>query len=405
MNKFIPGVTPVKTGGKVYDNHEIDNLIDCAREFWLTSGRYEKEFCSKLSKFLHTKFVLTTNSGTSANLLTMSTIAKTKAEVITVATGFPTTIAPIVQCNMTPVFVDIDLGTYNVNIGALKKAITKKTAAIFLAHTMGFPFNIDEVLEICHEKDLCLIEDNCDALGAKFKGKYTGTFGVMGTLSFYPAHHITTGEGGAVVTDSLWVKNQIQSYRDWGRDCQCDTGQDNKCGKRFKQQFGKLPLGYDHKYVFSHLGYNMKMTDMQAAIGAAQVDKLQYIIDSRQANFLMLYEIFKEYEKYFILQNVIENSEPSPFGFVLTVKDDASFKRNDIVNFLEKNLIQTRMLFAGNMVKQPCMENVKYKVSGKLTNTDKIMNNTFWIGLHPNVTDDMINYIGFKMKNFMEFYV
>lgn len=398
--KFIPGVTKIPCSAKTFDEKEMINLVDSALDFWLTSGRYEKAFTEKLCKFLGSKFAISANSGTSANLLAMSAIAKPKAEVITTAAGFPTTISPIVQNHMIPVFIDVELGNYNVNPEQVEKAISPKTRAVFLAHTMGFPFDVHRIQEICTKYNILLVEDNCDSLGARFDGKYTGTFGLMSTHSFYPAHHITTGEGGAVVTDFEDTKQILQSYRDWGRDCWCDTGHDNTCGKRFSQKFGELPLGYDHKYVYSHLGYNLKMTEMQAAIGLAQLKKLPDFIQKRLRNFNKLYKIFKSYEDIFILPESLPKAVPSPFGFLLTLKDDAPFRRYDIVNFLEHCQIQTRPLFAGNMVKQPCMKNVKYRIFGKLKNTDKIMNDTFWIGVHPGITDEMIEYIEVKLEEY-----
>ena len=398
--KFIPGLTKISCSGKTFDESEMINLVDSALDFWLTAGRYEKMFSESLCKFLGSKYCISTNSGTSANLLAMSAIAGESHEVITVAAGFSTTVSPIVQNKMIPVFVDVELGSYNATPEQIKKAITPNTIAIFLAHTMGFPFNINEILEICEDRGIYLIEDNCDSLGAKVNEKYTGTFGAMSTCSFYPAHHITTGEGGAVITNSEVFKKITQSYRDWGRDCWCDTGHDNTCGKRFSKKFGELPLGYDHKFVYSHLGYNLKMTEMQAAIGCAQLEKLPDFIQKRKENWIKLYEIFQDYDEFFILPKY-SSPEPSPFGFVLTIEDSAPFRRHDIVNHLEHSQIQTRPLFAGNMVKQPCMKNVKYRISGKLTNTDKIMNDTFWIGVHPGITDEMIEYIRVRTKEFL----
>ena len=400
--KFIPGSTKISCSGKTFDELEMIYLVDSALDFWLTAGRYEKSFSELLCNFIGMKYCVSTNSGTSANLLAMSAIAGKGHEIITAAAGFPTTVSPIVQNQMIPVFVDVELGSYNVDPKQIEKAITPNTIAIFLAHTMGFPFDVNEILEICEDHGIYLIEDNCDSLGAKVNGKHTGAFGLMSTCSFYPAHHITTGEGGALITNSECYKKISQSYRDWGRNCWCDTGYDNTCGKRFSQKFGELPPGYDHKFVYSHLGYNLKMTEMQAAIGCAQLEKLPSFIKKRQHNWLKLYEFFEDYTKFFILPECSFKTDPSPFGFVLTVRDSAPFRRYDIVNYLEHNQIQTRPLFAGNMVKQPCMTGVNYRISDKLTNTDKIMNDTFWIGVHPGITDEMIEYIKVRIKEFLD---
>jgi CDP-6-deoxy-D-xylo-4-hexulose-3-dehydrase len=408
--KFVPGKTRINYGGRIYDKNEVNNLIAAAKEFWLTNGRFESQFILKLINFLGINYVISTNSGTSANLLAITSLTSKKwavplkrgDEVITTATCFPTTVAPIIQNNLVPVFVDVNLGTYNVDPKSIENAITKKTKAAFLTHTMGNPFEVEKIKKICVDHGLYLIEDNCDALGAKYKGQYTGTFGDLGTLSFYPPHHITTGEGGAILTNNIYFKMIIQSLRDWGRDCYCETGIDNTCMKRFDSKFGDLPYGYDHKYVYSHLGYSMRMTDMQASIGVAQMDKLEFFIKRRRENFEKLYKIFKKYEQAFILPEITKDSEPSPFGFTITIKDNQPFRRKDIVEFFEKNLIQTRMLFAGNIIKQPCMEGIKYKVSGTLENSDKIMNDTFWIGVYPGITDKMINYIKDKLDEFFE---
>ncbi|HCC31139.1 MAG TPA: lipopolysaccharide biosynthesis protein RfbH [Marinilabiliales bacterium] len=408
--KFIPGKTRIQYAGRYYDQKEIANLIDASLDFWLTAGRFEKEFCRKLSDFLGVKYVVTTNSGSSANLLAISALTSPKLgnkrlkkgdEVITVAAGFPTTVTPIVQNGLVPVFVDIELGTYNIDVSAIEKAITKKTRAIFIAHTLGIPFETDKILKIANKHNLWFIEDNCDALGTKHKGKYTGTFGHLATLSFYPAHHITTGEGGAVITNDRQLKTILASFRDWGRDCWCEPGCDDTCNKRFKWQLGKLPYGYDHKYTYSHLGYNLKMTDLQASIGVAQMDKLPSFINSRKQNWDKLYRIFKPYEKLFILPRYPNKSDISPFGFVVTIKDKAPFSRNDIVTYLENCGIQTRMVFAGNITKQPMMTGVKHRISGKLKNTDKVMMNTFWLGVYPGITGKMMEYIKQKIEGFL----
>lgn len=407
---FKPGFTRIGYAGRVFNEKEIIYLVDSALDFWLTNGRFEKEFRGRLAKYLGVKHVITTNSGSSANLLAISALTspklgekglKKRDEIITTAVAFPTTVAPIVQNKLVPVFVDTRLGNYNSDPKFIEEAISDRTKAVFLAHTLGIPFEVDKILKLCKKYDLFLIEDNCDALGAKYDNNYTGTFGEISTLSFYPAHHITTGEGGAVITNNGKIKEIIQSFRDWGRDCWCESGKDNTCGKRFGWQLGTLPSGYDHKYIYSHLGFNLKMTDMQAAIGVAQLEKLPLFIKKRQENFEKLYENFKEYEDFFILPKIPKKAEPSPFGFILTIKDGAPFSRKEIVDFLEKNLIQTRMLFVGNIVRQPCMDGVEYRIVGELKNTDKIMMDTFWIGVYPGITEEIIGYISDKINEFL----
>ena len=381
---FVPGETRINYAGRVYDEREMMSLVDSALDFWLTAGRFEREFTKKLAEFLGVKYVITTNSGSSANLLAISTLTSYKLgdkrlkpgdEVVTVAAGFPTTVAPIVQNGLVPVFVDIELGTYNIDVDQLEDAISEKTKAVFLAHTLGVPFDLDRVMEIAQKYDLWVVEDNCDAFGAKWDGRYTGTFGHLSSLSFYPAHHITMGEGGAVITNDTQLKRIVTSFRDWGRDCWCEPGHDNTCGKRFGWQLGTLPFGYDHKYIYSHLGYNLKITDMQAAVGVAQLDKLPEFIRKRQENWKRLYEGLKEFEEFFILPEVPEKAEVSPFGFVLTIRDDAPFDRKEITGFLEGRKIQTRTVFAGNIVRQPAFteSKVPYRVVGELKNTDKVM--------------------------------
>jgi len=408
--EFKPGFTRIGYAGRVFNEKEIIYLVDSALDFWLTNGRFEKEFRGRLAKYLGVKHVITTNSGSSANLLAISALTspklgekglKKRDEIITTAVAFPTTVAPIVQNKLVPVFVDTRLGNYNSDPKFIEEAISDRTKAVFLAHTLGIPFEVDKILKLCKKYDLFLIEDNCDALGAKYDNNYTGTFGEISTLSFYPAHHITTGEGGAVITNNGKIKEIIQSFRDWGRDCWCESGKDNTCGKRFGWQLGTLPSGYDHKYIYSHLGFNLKMTDMQAAIGVAQLEKLPLFIKKRQENFEKLYENFKEYEDFFILPKIPKKAEPSPFGFILTIKDGAPFSRKEIVDFLEKNLIQTRMLFVGNIVRQPCMDGVEYRIVGELKNTDKIMMDTFWIGVYPGITEEIIGYISDKINEFL----
>jgi len=410
QEKFIPSKTKIPYAGRVYDEKEIISLVDASLDFWLTAGRYAQKFEEELAKFLGIRYCLLTNSGSSANLLAISALTSPKLgerrlkpsdEVITTACGFPTTVNPIIQNNLIPVFIDVDLGTYNIQVDKIEEAITEKTKAIFIPHTLGNPAELDKIMEIVEKYDLWFVEDNCDAFGSKYKGEYTGTFGHISTCSFYPAHHITMGEGGAVLTDDPLLKRIIASFRDWGRDCYCEPGHDNTCGKRFGWQLGKLPFGYDHKYIYSHIGYNLKVTDMQAAIGVEQLKKLLGFIEKRKENFKMLYEGLRKYEKYIILPEATENSEPSWFGFPLLVREDAPFTRDEIVNYLEESKIATRMLFGGNLTKQPAYENVKYKLIDSLKNTDLVMNNLFWIGVYPGITDEMIGYI---LKKFNELF-
>ena len=409
--EFIPGKTYISYAGRVFDEHELVSLVDASLDFWLTSGRYVAKFEKGLADFLKVKYSLLTNSGSSANLLAVSALTssllkarrlKPGDEVITTACGFPTTLNPILQNNLMPVFVDVELGTYNIQIERIEKAITKKTKAIFLAHTLGNPADIDGLRKIVKKYNLWWIEDNCDSLGSKYRGKYTGTFGDISTSSFYPAHHITMGEGGAVLTSNPLLKRIILSFRDWGRDCWCDSGHDNTCNNRFSQKFGDLPYGYDHKYVYSHIGYNLKITDMQAAIGVEQLKKLPRFIQARKKNFSVLREYLKIYEEYLILPQATEQSNPSWFGFPILVKKNAPFTRNDIVNYLERSKIATRMLFGGNLIKQPAYNNVKYRVSGTLKNTDLIMNNLFWIGVYPGINHSMLTYIRDALAIFFE---
>jgi len=409
--EFISGKTRVPYAGRVYDEKELVNLVDASLDFWLTARRYAEEFERKFSKFLGVKFCLLVNSGSSANLLAVTALTspllrerhlKSGDEVITTACGFPTTLNPILQNNLVPVFIDVGLGTYNIQAEKIEKAITKKTKAIFTAHTLGNPINIGIIKKIVNKHNLWWLEDNCDSLGSKYRGQYTGTFGDISTCSFFPAHHITMGEGGAVLTNDPLLRKIIMSFRDWGRACWCETGHDNTCKKRFGQKFGDLPYGYDHKYVYSHIGYNLKVTDMQAAVGAAQLEKLPRFIKARQENFKYLFNVFKEYEKYFILPNAEKYSEPSWFGFPVLVKDTAPFKRADIINYLEDNKIATRMLFGGNLTKQPAYRNSKYRISGSLKNTDLVMNNLFWIGVYPGLTKPMLAYIEKTVDNFFK---
>ena len=408
--KFIPGKTMIPVSGKVFDETEIQLLISSSLDFWLTSDRFNREFEKNLSNFLNSTFVLTTNSGSSANLLAITALKSKELgkrslndgdEVITVAAGFPTTVNPLIQNNLVPVFIDVKLGTYAVDETKIENAITKKTKAIMLAHTLGNTFNLAYVKELCKKYDLWLIEDCCDALGSTYENKHVGSFGDIGTLSFFPAHHITMGEGGAVFTDNPLLKKIIESIRDWGRDCFCAPGKNNTCGKRFEWKLGELPEGYDHKYTYSNLGYNLKITDMQAAIGLGQLTKLSTFVAVRKENFSYLKNALNEFEKYLVLPESTPRSEPSWFGFPITVKESAPFSKNDLVNFLASKLIDTRPLFAGNITKQPYFENISYRVVDSLQNTDLIMNNTFWIGVFPGLTQEMLQYVVKEFKNFI----
>lgn len=397
--------------GRVYDDEEMSLLVDSSLDFWLTNGRYAERFEDEFSRFLNVKYCSLVNSGSSANLLAFMALTSPIFgerrinrcdEVITIAACFPTTVAPIIQYGAVPVFVDVEFPSYNVDCSQLEKAVSEKTKAVFLAHTLGNPFDLNFVKSFCEEHNLWLIEDNCDSLGSKYhynnQWRYTGTIGDIGTSSFYPPHHITMGEGGAVYTNSQQLKTIVDSFRDWGRDCRCLSGKDNTCGYRFDTQLGDLPRGYDHKYVYSHFGYNLKATEMQAAIGCAQLKKLPKFIMTRKRNWTRLREKLSRLQDKFILPEPSRNSDPSWFGFLLTVKDDAGFKRQDIVSHLERSGIQTRVLFAGNVIKHPCFDELRSNGSGfrvvlDLKNTDKIMNDTFWVGVYPGMTDEMVDYI------------
>jgi len=408
---FVPGKTKIVFAGRVYDEKELISLVDASLEFWLTAGNYATQFESDLSNYLGVRHCLLTNSGSSANLLAISSLTSQKLgdrklragdEVITTACGFPTTLNPIIQNRLVPVFVDIDPGTYNIQAHHIEEAISDRTKAIVVAHTLGNPAEIALIQEIADEHNLWLIEDNCDALGAQYEHRYTGTFGDMSTCSFYPAHHITTGEGGAVLTDDQLLSRIILSFRDWGRDCYCLPGHDNTCNRRFKWQLGDLPPGYDHKYIYSHIGYNLKMTDLQAAVGVEQLKKLPQFIDKRRENFKQLLKGMARYDRWFVLPHATKNSTPNWFGFPLTVKDDAPFTRAMLVNFLESKLIATRMLFGGNLIKQPAYQGTEFKTVGNLPNTDCVMNNLFWIGVYPGITQEMIAYVLDSFSEFIE---
>lgn len=413
--KFIPDESLVPVSGKTFNEEEILAAVEAIFDGHWTEGRFSDQFEAKINQLLGVKHTILVNSGSSANLLALTSLKSPKLgdrrlkdgdEVITVAAGFPTTVNPIIQNRLVPVFVDIDLGTYNINIDSFKKAIGPKTRAIMIAHTLGNPFDLDSIVNICKENNLWLIEDNCDALGSKYNGKYTGTFGHISTCSFYPAHHITMGEGGAVFTNDGLLNKIARSVRDWGRDCWCKTGEDNTCGNRFGWQFGNLPAGYDHKYTYSETGYNLKLTDIQAAIGVAQMDKLDGFIKKRKENFKFLYDSLKKYEEYFILPKWEDKADSSWFGFLLTVKEGAPFDRRQIVEYFQNNNIATRYLFSGNLLKQPYFidNHVKYRVAGDLANTDLVMNNTFWIGVYPGLTKEMLNYIVNNFDSFLSNY-
>ena len=409
--KFIPGVSEIPVSGKIIGADEIVNMSEAALDGWLTTGRFNEQFEKKLASFLGIKCLLTVNSGSSANLVAFSTLTSPKLkeraiqkgdEVISVAASFPTTVNPIIQFGAVPVFIDVKIPTYNIDENLVEEAITKKTKAIMLAHTLGNPFNVQKIREICDKYNLWLIEDSCDALGSKYNDQNVGTFGDLATLSFYPAHHITMGEGGAVFTNSKKLERIAESFRDWGRDCYCEPGKDNTCNKRFSWKLGDLPFGYDHKYTYSHLGYNMKITDMQAACGLAQLDRLDGFIKKRKENFNVLYKNLKDLEEFLILPEPEKNSEPSWFGFPLTLKKNSKYNRNDLVRYLNQNKIGTRLLFSGNLTKQPYMKNINFKVQGNLTNTDIVMNDTFWIGLYPGLSLSHLEYSINKLKDYFK---
>lgn len=409
-SKFFEGETSIPPSGKVIGSLELKYMVEASLDGWLTSGRFNDLFEKTLSEYLGVKYLITTNSGSSANLLAFSALTSDRLgeraiqqgdEVITVAAGFPTTINPIIQFGAIPVFVDIDIKTHNIDVSLIDAAISKKTKAIMLAHSLGNPFNLNAILEICKKYNLWLIEDNCDALGSRYNNQLTGTFGDIGTLSFYPAHHITMGEGGAVFTNNASLKKILESFRDWGRDCFCPPGKDNTCGKRFCWKLGDLPEGYDHKYTYSHLGYNLKITDMQAACGLAQIDKLDSFIKIRKENFAYLKNKLSSCEKFLILPQSTPNSDPSWFGFLMTIRPESGIRRVDLINYLDQNKIGTRLLFAGNLTRQPYMHGRKYRVSGDLTNTDLVMNNSFWVGVYPGLNLKMLDFIIQKIENFL----
>ncbi|MDX2163376.1 MAG: lipopolysaccharide biosynthesis protein RfbH [bacterium] len=400
-NPFIPGQTPVNVSGRVFDADDIRHLVDSSLDFWLTTGRYAEQFEREFAQFLGVRHALLCNSGSSANLLAVSALTSPKLEeerlkpgdeVITVAAGFPTTVNPIIQNGLIPVFLDVELATYDADLTLLEDAITPKTRAIMMAHTLGNPFDLDTVMRVAEKYRLYVIEDNCDALGARYNGRFTGTFGHISTVSFYPAHHMTMGEGGMVCTNRPKLKTLIESFRDWGRDCWCAPGKDNTCGKRFEWELGELPYGYDHKYIYSHIGYNLKVTDMQAAVGVSQLRKVPEFIQARQRNWQRLRSGLNDLQDMLILPEATQNSEPSWFGFCIALRPELPVERVEFVRYIEARGIRTRQLFGGNLVRQPAYKDVPFRIVGSLTNTDTVMNRAFWIGVYPGLTDAHIDY-------------
>jgi len=409
---IIPGENYIPVTGKVLDEDDILFGVDSMLDAWLTAGRYSEEFERKLARYMGSRFSFLVNSGSSANLLAFYALTSPKLgdraikpgdEIITVAAGFPTTINPMLQFGCLPIFLDIDIPSYNIKADQIESAITSKTKAIMLAHTLGNPFNLDIVMSIAIKYKLWVIEDDCDSLGATYNDKKTGTFGDLATLSFYPAHHITMGEGGAVLVNNAQLKKITESFRDWGRDCWCPPGKDNTCGQRYCQKLGDLPEGYDHKYTYSHIGFNLKASDMQAAVGLSQLNKADLFIEKRRFNHNLLYNKLKPLEEYFILPQATEKSNPSWFGFMLTIREGNKINRNHLVEYLEKNKIGTRLLFGGNLTKQPAYKNSNYRVLNSLVNTDTVMNDGFWLGVWPGLNDDHYEYIFSKLKNFVKY--
>jgi CDP-6-deoxy-D-xylo-4-hexulose-3-dehydrase len=404
--EFEPGVSPVPVSGKLLDAEDLATLVESSMEGWLTSGRFHDEFQRGLAKYVGVRNATFVNSGSSANLVALSALTSPKLgkralqsgdEVITVAAGFPTTVNPIIQNNLVPVFVDINLPTYDINLEAMREALTPKTRAVMIAHTLGNPFEVDSVIDFCKSNGLFLIEDSCDALGSTYKGKKTGSFGDTATVSFYPAHHITTGEGGVVLTNSPIIRKQVESFRDWGRDCYCETGVDNTCQKRFDWQLGTLPKGYDHKYIYSHVGYNLKATDMQAALGSSQLKKIDQFGSKRRENFAILYKELASTQGL-ILPKATQSSDPSWFGFPITLKDELSGQRTRILKKLDEHKIGSRLLFGGNLLRQPAYRHINHRIQGDLTTTEKVMNDTFWVGLHPALSENQLHYTAHVLK-------
>jgi CDP-4-dehydro-6-deoxyglucose reductase, E1 len=408
---FLGGISTIPVSGKVFDNHELELLVDSSLDFWLTTGRYAEKFEKSFARKMEMKHAMLCNSGSSANLLAVTALTSSRLgkralkdgdEVITAAAGFPTTVNPILQNRLVPVFVDIELGTYDSSVEKIEAAIGPKTKAIVMAHTLGNPFDIQGVMELAEKHNLFVVEDTCDAVGAKFNGKAVGSFGDLSTASFYPAHHITMGEGGCVMVKKASMKKIVESLRDWGRDCWCPPGQDDTCGRRFDWQLGELPYGYDHKYVYSHIGYNLKMTDMQAAVGVAQLEKLDGFIDARNANWKQLYKGLKSVEEFLLLPKATKGSEPSWFGFPITVKESAPFTRFELVQHIESRRIGTRQLFGGNLLKQPAYVGLPIKVVGSLKNADIVTDSTFWIGVYPGLTNEIVDFMSGTICEFIE---
>lgn len=407
---FRPGETPIPASGKLIGAEELKNMVEASLDGWLTTGRFNDEFETKLAAFLGVEHVITVNSGSSANLVAFNTLTSPRLgaraikpgdEVIGVAAGFPTTVNPVLQFGAVPVFVDVELPTYNVDAVKVEAALSPKTKAIMLAHTLGNPYNLDVITGLCEKYNLWLVEDCCDALGSRYNGRLVGTFGDIGTLSFYPAHHVTMGEGGAVFTNNPELKLIAESFRDWGRDCYCRPGKENTCGKRFCQQFGTLPHGYDHKYTYSHLGYNLKITDMQAACGVAQLDRAECFVAQRKRNFAFLRSRLQSCEELLVLPDATPNADPSWFGFPITLRENSPVTRVDLLTYLEQRRVGTRLLFAGNLTRQPYMLGRAYRVSGNLENTDTVMSNTFWVGVQPSLTERMLEYVAVGIEQYL----
>ncbi len=408
--EIVPGRDYIPVTGKVLDVDDILHGVDATLDAWLTTGRYAKDFEKDFAAYFGSKAAVLVNSGSSANLVAFYSLTSPKLgnraikpgdEIITVAAGFPTTINPMIQFGCVPVFVDVDIPTYNINVSLIEEAITHKTKAIMIAHALGNPFNLAVVTELAAKYNLWLVEDDCDSLGATYNGQKTGTFGDLATVSFYPAHHITMGEGGAVLVNNLKLLRPAWSFRDWGRDCYCETGKDNTCGKRFDWQLGELPCGYDHKYTYSHIGFNLKVTDTQAAIGLNQLRKADRFVAKRRENHKILFDLMKPLEEHFILPEATPNSDPSWFGFMLTVRPESKINRNELVQYLEANKIGTRLFFGGNMLKQPAYQNIKYRTVGSLENCDLIMNNSFWLGIWPGLNENHFTFILKIVKQFI----
>jgi len=406
---FIPGISRVPVNGRVFDQNEIKILVNASLDFWLTDGDYSEQFSKLMGKFIGLKHIRLVNSGSSANLVALSSLTSAKIKnklnpgdhVLTSAVGFPTTVNPIFQNNLIPVFVDCEIGTYNPTAEDIINSYTDKTKCIFMAHTLGNPLEMDKIVDFANDKNIWIIEDNCDALGSTFNDQLTGTFGDISTLSFYPAHHITMGEGGAVMTNKNSLKLSIDSFRDWGRDCWCKSGHDNTCNKRFDWQLGDLPHGYDHKFTYSNIGYNLKATDLQASIGVAQMDKLPNFVTKRKNNWKKINEFIEENDKFFIPHKPTKNSDPSWFGYAISLRDNTPFSREDLIKHLNENRVDTRLMFGGNLIKQPAYKNKDYIVSGDLYNSDKVMSDTFWIGVYPGINDEMIDYVKGVITDFL----